>query len=374
MAKPQLHPSPARTASRLRPRLALSAIVLAGCGVGVLALAGGSDPEPARPAPRATLHSALTSVLGGAETGAAKADPRQLADQTAELLAQCERPLLSNSLDAAVKGCAAFLDHPTLAARAHAATSSAYMLMDPSEVRKSAAHAEAATKLGNAAGKYLWAYHGLNGESGVQMEADHARRNLEEALAAGMPKASKLLAVIEESNACLDASQFRLLDQPAFCLLRPQLDRWLKTSGMAPRPSRQAWTDEYNPGAVLPDASSFEVSYDRDPSSGMYYPAAMGYRFAAREGRSATELLARLGRSLSDKYGPPSRGTLPPAPGSGTAWQMAEGLQIELLRDAAGELRVRYQHPKRVQAALAHAEALQTQRDEKRAELTRRAL
>ncbi|MBT9459542.1 MAG: hypothetical protein IV097_23190 [Burkholderiaceae bacterium] len=348
--------------------MAMAAIVLTGCGVAVLALAGSRYPETS--APRATLPGAMSAAL---QAGAA-ADPRQLEEQTAELVAQCERPLLSIALDAAIKGCAPYLDHPTLGGRAHAATSSAYMLMEPNEVKKSAVHAEAATRRGNPAGMYLWAYHGLNGESAVQMEAQAVRRTLEEALAAGMPKASKLLAVLDESDACQEASQFRLLDRPAFCLLRPQLDHWLKSSGMTPRPSRQAWTDEYNPGAVLPDASSFEVSYDRDPSSGMYHPAAMGYRFAAREGRSTTELLARLGRSLSDKYGPPSRGTLPPAPGNGAAWQMAEGLQIELLRDPTGELRVRYQHPKRVQAALAHAEALQARRDEKRAEVTRRAL
>jgi len=346
----------------------MAALVLTGCGVAVLALAGGRYPEATAP------HSTPLGAMSPTLQAGASADSRQLEEQTAELVAQCERPLLSHALDAAIKGCVPYLDHPTLAGRAHAASSSAYMLMEPTEVKKSAMHAEAATRLGSAAGKYLWAYHGLNGESAVQMEAETARRNLEEALAAGMPKASKLLAVLDESDACLDASQFRLLDRPAFCLLRPQLDRWLKNSGMTPRPSRQAWTDEYNPSAVLPDASSFEVSYDRDPSSGMYYPAAMGYRFAAREGRSTNELLGRLGRSLSDKYGAPSRGTLPPAPGSGAAWQMAEGLQIELLRDTAGELRVRYQHPKRVQAALAHAEALQAQRDEKRAELTRRAL
>lgn len=361
-------PQQPNSSARRRSRLAMTALMLTGCGVAVLALAGSRYPEAT--APRATLSGAISATL---EAGTA-ADPRQQEEQTNEFVAQCERPLLSHALDTAIKGCAPFLDHPSLGARAHAASSSAYMLMEPSEVKKSAAHAETATRLGNAAGMYLWAYHGLNGESAVQMEAETARRHLEESLAAGMPKAGKLLAVLDESDACQEASQFRLLDRPAFCLLRPQLDRWLKNSGMAPRPSRQAWTDEYNPAAVLPDASSFEVSYDRDPSSGMYYPAAMGYRFAAREGRSTSELLARLGRSLSEKYGPPSRGTLPPAPGSGTAWQMAEGLQIELLRDAAGELRVRYQHPNRVRAALAHAEALQAQRDEKRAELTRRAL
>nr|WP_316641340.1 hypothetical protein [uncultured Roseateles sp.] len=369
MANPQHRSPPARKASRTRLRPALAAALLAGSGAAVLALAGGRQAE----APRPALHTALSGLNPSASQTAA-ADRLSLEEQTEALSQQCERPLLINAPDLAIKGCAPFLDHSTLGARAHAASSAAYMLMDPGEARKSALHAEAATRLGSPAGKYLWAYHGMNGESGVQMEPGAARRALEEALAAGMPKATRLLTVLDESEACLQTSQFRLLDLPAFCLLRPQLDRWLKTSGMTPRPSRQGWTDEYNTNTLLPEASSFEVSYDREPSTGLYHPATMSYRFALREGRSATELLDRLGRSLSDKYGPPHRGSLPPAPGGSTGWRMAEGIQVELMRNTSGELRVRYQHPQRAQAALAHAEALQAQRDEKRAELTRRAL
>lgn len=374
--------SASRSLSRWVPRLALAATALGTCSAVLLSSTGhantaanaqkGAAPEPAKSTRSNPLVAAVSASLGQNRSSAsAVVDDKLLAEYTTALAQECERPLAGGNPGGAIKACERFLEHGSLGARAHAASSAAYMMMEPADPRRSAGHAEMAAKLGSPAGKYLWAYHGLNGEAGTYMDPEAARKALEEAKAGGIDKATRLLTVLDKMDACQDESKFRFLNRPSFCLLRPQLDRWLKANGMVPKVSRQAWTDEYNPSAVLPDAISFDVSYDRDNSSSVFYPAAMTYRFPAKEGN---ELITRVSRSLADKYGTAASGSVPPAPGNSTQWRTAEGVHIEINREPGGEFRVRYAMPQRVQSALQHAAELQARREERLAEQTRKAL
>jgi hypothetical protein len=340
--------------------------VAVACGVFLAGVAGAVWVTQAKASAPASKAPALPASAPGSA-------PESTAALTKRYAASCELAVRERQFDKALSVCAEFTQFEALAGKANASMAVASMLRennDAAGLALSARHAEAAAKQGDALGKMIWAYHGLNGH-GTSVDPDKAEVLLNEAQTDGVAKAEVLLASLRQSKECRDHAHIALFDLPVFCMGRGELRGALTGLGLREQEqSAGAEREIYALGKLLPGARQMSLQYGKQAGSQLLVPVHVTYRFGIQEAAFASQTLQRLQDSLRKKYGAPLR----TESDSFGQWRSTDGVLIELKRDGSGDLLLSYRHEQRAVALQEQMLALEVRKAERLNALTLKAL
>jgi len=335
------------------PRAGRVALSL-GAGLGAVSLAVAAWASMGKEAPPQSKADLAAAKPAPAAAQTAQQAPSAPAPTPAPAPAptfaeQCDASLRLRDASLSIARCTPFIADPALAPQANAALAVAYMFQDPPDAKQSAVHAAAAADAGNFTGSTLLAMHALRGDAGVSMSIQSIWGILQRA--ANMPQLRGLHEQVGAALRCREAAQFRWRDQPMFCLLRTEIQAWARDNSLPALKSTDAWTDRFRVTGGLPGIRALEVAYDRDPTTGLFTPAALQYELDGGD-EASNPALQDITAALDAKYRRGARG--------GSTWIAADGVSITLQRNGPA-MTLRYELPQRVEAARRHAaeEALQ---------------
>jgi hypothetical protein len=253
----------------------------------------------------------------------------------------CNQPLKQQQFDRVLQQCPPFLIDASLAGKAHAALSTAYLW--ESDLSRSVEHARLSADLGDSVGHYLSAYHLLNGP-GVPDAVGKARSMLLTARSLGYETAQKLLDAIDQQDACTKLAGFKFAGSPVFCLFRSQLQTFFRTRGLVPyKALSEDNVETYSAATLIDDASTLEVRFERNAADGLLRPASLVYNFPGRSD-NLEAVWSRLSGTLTEKYGAP----LIPHSRVQWAWIVPDGIRVELAWTQPHQLQVRYLQSQRL--------------------------
>ena len=263
---------------------------------------------------------------------------------------ECEMVLNQRNFDRAISNCQQFVEISALAGKAHARIAVARTLResnDPDDQASSSRHAEQAARMGDPMGSMVLAFQGLNGFTTSPLDLDRAQQLLRQAKQGGIANAEVLLDRLKDGQQCREQAKVVLFDLPVFCMGRGELRAAFKAAGLREQ-ERSANTDArdvFAVGDLLPGARQLTLAYARDPRSHLLLPAQLSYRFPAQSAAAESGTVQRLLINLRQKYGLGMAGDTREVLAH---WRSPEALDIELRREAGGDLVLAYSHPQRL--------------------------
>jgi hypothetical protein len=343
-----------RDLANLDGRIKWVAVALVALAV-VVGLAVGLDRLRDARAKKARSVSDM-SLLGASAHAKALATPRYNAqDFQKECLSLVQQHLFRR----AAQSCDKFTAQADLAARAHSTLAAVYTARAIQDLPASVQHAAQAAKMGDARGKFLLAAHML---SGAYQPFDESllRRLLNESQSGGVAAARIYLQALEDSQNCRITTKVMPLGLPVFCMFRAELQQALRQKGLRLKAEDlQRWQDNFAPGEVLANARDAELAFDVSPSEEIHRVASLSYQIVDEQ---SANRWAELHASLSRKYGKPKSAST----GQELVWDMGDGTQVRLFQEDAWQLRLSYEHTKRMVSRQEHLSGIERQAREDR--------